>query len=37
MGIEKLVNKVAVTPSMVQPISNPVNPLKGGISLEIIP
>jgi hypothetical protein len=37
MGIEKFINKVVVTPSMVQPISKPINPLKGGISSEIIP
>jgi hypothetical protein len=37
MGIEKLVNRVPITPSMVQPISKPINPLKGGTSLEIIP
>jgi hypothetical protein len=37
MGIEKLVDRVQITPSMVQPISKPINPLKGGTSLEIIP
>ncbi len=37
MGIEKLVNIVPITPSMVQPISKLVNPSKGGTSLKIIP
>jgi hypothetical protein len=30
-------SRVPTTPSMVQPITKPVSPLEGGISLEIIP
>jgi hypothetical protein len=30
-------SRVLAMPSMVQPITKPVNPLRGGISLEVIP
>jgi hypothetical protein len=30
-------NRIPITPSMVQLISKPINPLRGGTSLEIIP
>jgi hypothetical protein len=30
-------SRIPITPSMVQPIFKPINPLRGGTSLEIIP